>query len=148
MNRQFQCPSCGAPLGAHSSLSTESPPACPHCGWRSAPAPTPSRLPRELLKSVFAGLAGILLGALIGHSQLMALFLFLALGPLATIQIARKTTGIWWLQVLVYSAALAIGMILWNDGQTVSAGDWRAPASGAILSAVSGILAGLLGRPA
>ena len=148
MKRVFQCPSCGAPLGAQSTARTESPPACPHCDWRSIPVPKPSRIPRELLKALFLGVAGIVLGALIAHSQLVALFLFVALGPLATVQIARRSTGAWWLQVLVYSAALAFGMILFSDGLTISVGDWQAPTSGAVISAVAGILAGLLGRPA
>ena len=38
-------------------------------------------------------------------------------------------------------------MILFSDdGVTVSAGDWKAPASSLIISAVAGVLAGLLGR--
>lgn len=147
MKRVFECPSCGVPLGGPPTLPAETPPACPHCGWRSIPAPTSSPIPREFFKALILGLAGLLLGALIAHSQLLALALFLALGPIATVQIARRITGVWWLQVLVYSAALAFGMILFSDGQTVSAGDWQAPASGAVISAVAGILAGLLGRP-
>lgn len=147
MKRIFHCPSCGAPLGAQSP-QTEEPPACPRCGWRSVPAPKSSPIPRELFKALSLGLAGVFLGSLVAHSQLLALFLFLALGPLATIQIARRSTGAWWFQVLVYSTALALGMILFSDGLTVSAGDWQAPASGAVISAVAGILAGLLGRPA
>ncbi|MFO1460081.1 MAG: hypothetical protein U1G08_11805 [Verrucomicrobiota bacterium] len=127
----------------------EIPTACPHCGWRTVPIRHSSQIPRELFKTLVVVLAGILLGALIAHSQLLALFLFLAFGPLATVQIGRRISGAWWLQILVYSGALAIGMILFSDdGVTVSAGDWKAPASVAIISAVAGILAGLLGRPA
>lgn len=147
MKRVFQCPSCGAPLGAQATPRRESPPACPHCGWRSVSIPKPSQILRELLKALFLTLAGIILGALIAHSQLAALFLFVALGPLATVQIARRVTGAWWLQVFVYSAALAAGMILFSDGLTLAAGDWQAPVSGAVICAIAGILAGLLGRP-